>query len=370
VARTSQAKIPVALSVAERATIRRALLTWYGKNRRALPWRNVPTPYAVWVSEVMLQQTRVEVVRDYFARWMKLFPTLEALARADESAVLHAWQGLGYYSRARRLREGARYVVENYGGQLPTEPEQLTRIPGIGPYSAGAISSIAYGKPSPIVDGNVIRVLARFFALPGDPNKSPLKKELWRLAAELVPSRAASDFNQSLMEVGALVCTPKSPACYSCPLSKSCAAHASAQVHRFPELPERKKPTPLSMVVVLLSIRGRYAIQKLPLDARWWAGLDALPFGEVRPDESLEAAAIRAAKPFATLKGADLSFRPPIFHTVTRYKISLTPVVVCLKSAGAKRPGASGGGAHWVPPHELPRLALPAPHQKALRVLL
>ena len=245
-----------------RTEIRRDLLSWYRKNRRALPWRESPSPYQVWVSEVMLQQTRVETVRDYYARWMASFPDVESLAQASDDQVLTIWQGLGYYSRARRLLTGAKYIVEELGGKLPKQTDLLQKIPGIGPYSAGAISSIAFGLPSPIVDGNVIRVLARLFALPGDRGRAPLKKKLWVLAAELVPKASAGDFNQALMELGALVCTPTAPACHACPLRTNCQAHNLGEVRRFPELKERSKPTELSMVVAVIRYRGRTAIEK------------------------------------------------------------------------------------------------------------
>lgn len=341
--------------------IRRHLLVWYRKNRRALPWRDAPSPYQVWVSEVMLQQTRVEVVRDYYSRFMASFPTVESLARASEDQVLSLWQGLGYYSRARRLLSGARYVVSELGGALPEDPEELQKIPGVGPYSAGAISSIAFGRPSPIVDGNVIRVLCRLFALSGDPGRAPLKKKLWDLAALLVPESSAADFNQALMELGALVCTPSSPACHACPLRKNCSAHQTGEVNRFPELPERAKPTELSMVVAIIRYRGRVAVDKLPADARWWAGLHALPFGELGARQRPETLARSISQSLAGVTADKVQVLEVLKHSVTRFKISLTPVLV--EAQG--RP-AGGGRVVWASRSDLGDLALPAPHRKAL----
>ncbi len=166
-------------------------------------------PYRVWISEVMLQQTRVEVVRDYFERWMRALPTLRSLAAADEDQVLGLWQGLGYYSRARRLREGANFVVREMGGVLPAEPERLLQVPGVGPYSAGAIASIAFDREAPLVDGNVVRVVTRVFGLAGDPARAPLKRTFGTFAADFVQGRRPGDFNQALMELGATVCTPR-----------------------------------------------------------------------------------------------------------------------------------------------------------------
>ncbi|HWZ89432.1 MAG TPA: A/G-specific adenine glycosylase, partial [Polyangiaceae bacterium] len=189
--------------------IGRDLLAWYTKHKRDLPWRKSLDPYAVWVSEMMLQQTQVATVIPYFERWMKRFPDVAALAGADESDVLHAWQGLGYYSRARNLRRAAAEMVSRHAGRVPEQVADLCALPGIGPYSAGAIASIAYGRAEPLVDGNVVRVLSRLFARRGDPTRAPLKTELWELARSLVralpPSGAPGDFNQALMELGATV---------------------------------------------------------------------------------------------------------------------------------------------------------------------
>lgn len=311
----------------------------------------------------MLQQTRVEVVRDYYTRWMASFPDVETLALANEDDVLSLWQGLGYYSRARRLLAGARHVVSRFGGQLPESPEELQKIPGLGPYSAGAISSIAYGRPSPIVDGNVVRVLTRWCALSGDPAKAPLKKILWELAGHLVPARSPADFNQGLMELGATICTPKSPACHACPVRRHCAAHATGEATRFPEIPKRPPPTALSMVVLVMHRRGQLGIQKLPPDARWWAGLHALPFAELGDGEAAEGAARRLVSSLVGGGPIDLRVVPSFQHSVTRYKIALSPIVVRVG-----KPQSGARTVSWVSQSDLGAFALPAPHRKALRL--
>lgn len=315
----------------------------------------------------MLQQTRVEVVKDYFTRWMKLFPSISALASADEVEVLHAWQGLGYYTRAKRLRSGAQFVRDHHGGVLPAGVDELLSIPGIGPYSAGAISSIAFGQKSPLVDGNVIRVLSRLFALAGDPNKMPLKRILWDVAGALVPENHPGDFNQALMELGALICTPKRPACHACPLRSECVAHKEGQTLRFPELPRPKKPTALSMVVVLARHRGALAVQTLPADARWWAGLDAFPFGEAT-EESQASVALRLAKEVGVpaikkSRGASFTLLKPLSHSVTRYKISLQPILFDLSARRAT------DRFRWIKESQMSELALPSPHRKIARAL-
>jgi len=211
---------------------------------------------------MMLQQTQVRTVIPYFQSWMQRFPNVRALANADESDVLHAWQGLGYYSRARNLRRAAQEMLRVHDGRVPERVAELLALPGIGPYSAGAIASIAYGHAEPLVDGNVIRVLSRLFALRGDPNKAPLKAELWARARALVPAEAPGDFNQSLMELGATVCTPRAPRCAACPLASHCQALARDLVETLPELPKRSKATPVHVVSAIAMRGGRVPRQR------------------------------------------------------------------------------------------------------------
>jgi A/G-specific adenine glycosylase len=199
--------------------LRGALLAWYDERRRDLPWRRDPDPYRVWISEIMLQQTRVETVIPYYERWLRRFPTLETLASAQPDDVLRAWEGLGYYSRARNLHHAARLVRERYAGDVPSEPTRLRELPGVGEYTAGAIASIAFGKAEPAVDGNVRRVLARLFDA-ADPRPRTLRG----VAAALVPRDRPGDFNQALMELGATVCTARSPRCDLCPVTAGCRA--------------------------------------------------------------------------------------------------------------------------------------------------
>ena len=203
-------KTPEATNEAKvRGAVTHALLDWYGKQRRPLPWRATRDPYCIWVSEVMLQQTQVATVIGFYERWLRRFPDVAALASAETEDVLRAWEGLGYYSRARNLQRAAQRVVERHGGQLPASVSQLLELPGIGRYSAGAIASIAFALDEPAIDGNIVRVLTRVFALRGDPKRAPLAGRLWQLARELLPSGRAGEFNQALMELGATCCTPR-----------------------------------------------------------------------------------------------------------------------------------------------------------------
>jgi A/G-specific adenine glycosylase len=252
------------------AHFRRKLLAWYHQNRRDLPWRisrnssnTTPNPYLVLVSEAMLQQTQVATVIPYFDRFIKAFPTLTHLASASEQHVLRLWQGLGYYSRARNLLATAK-MVQNLGGQLPTSVEELLKLPGVGRYTAGAISSIAFNRRSPILDGNVTRVLSRL-----DLFRDPNKESLWRRAEELLPKTNCGDFNSALMELGATICTPHNPKCDSCPIQSHCAAQAAGVQEQIPQ-PSPKKFRPLERRLTLaISLNNNYLIEQRPPTGRW-----------------------------------------------------------------------------------------------------
>ncbi|MBI3119584.1 MAG: A/G-specific adenine glycosylase, partial [Candidatus Hydrogenedentes bacterium] len=209
------------------AAIRRALLAWYRQEARDLPWRRTADPYRIWISEVMLQQTRVDQGLPYYERFLDAFPDLATLAAASEDQVLKAWEGLGYYTRARNLHKTAQTVAEQHGGKLPERAELLQLLPGVGRYTAGAIASICFGERVPVLDGNVKRVLARVHRIEDSIDDPATEKELWILAAELVPPRGPGEFNQSMMELGARLCTPKKPRCEECPVSAHCSAFAA-----------------------------------------------------------------------------------------------------------------------------------------------
>jgi A/G-specific adenine glycosylase len=223
--------------------VSRALVRWFTRAHRDLPWRRTRDPYAIWVSEIMLQQTRVEAVVPHYERFLARFPSVHALAGAPADDVLHAWSGLGYYRRARQLHAAAAVVVREHAGLLPMDETALLALPGIGRYTAGAIRSIAFGKPAPIVDGNVARVLSRLYALRGAPGEATRERRLWELATALVPAGHASEFNQGLMELGATVCVPRAPRCDACPLAALCVAHARGREEAFPPPRLRAAPT-------------------------------------------------------------------------------------------------------------------------------
>lgn len=240
------------------------ILKWYAINARKLPWRGKTNPYRVWISEVMLQQTRVETVVPYYLRWIKQFPNLRSLAAAREHDVLRQWEGLGYYSRARNLRRAAQEVVERFGGRIPENPAILRTLPGIGKYTAGAISSIAFGCHTPAVDGNVSRVLARVFKVTV-PVRSPAgQRIIWQLATAHLPDGRVGDFNQGLMDLGAGICLPRLPRCNICPLRKLCQANLLGAQARIPVLGSRKPRPHHTVAAAVIKKRGRVLIAQRP----------------------------------------------------------------------------------------------------------
>ncbi len=316
----------------------------------------------------MLQQTQVRTVIPYFQSWMQRFPNVTALANAEESEVLHAWQGLGYYSRARNLRRAAQQMLRVHDGRVPERVSELLALPGIGPYSAGAIASIAYGHAEPLVDGNVIRVLARLFALRGDPNRAPLKAELWARARALIPKQAAGDFNQSLMELGATVCTPRTPRCQACPLADHCQALAAGLVDVLPELPARAKATPVHVVSAIATRGGRVLVTKLRPDAPRWAGMWLFPNAEVSSAETPETAVARALLSAVGLRGEATGLLCVVRHTVTRFRITLDAYRTRVAAGTAKALTVSE--CAWKRPDELLDLAMPNAHRRIAERLL
>ncbi|ABO65850.1 A/G-specific adenine DNA glycosylase [Geobacillus thermodenitrificans NG80-2] len=241
----------------------RDLLDWFARERRDLPWRQDRDPYKVWVSEVMLQQTRVETVIPYFEKFIRQFPTLEALADADEDEVLKAWEGLGYYSRVRNLHAAVKEVKERYGGKVPDNPDEFSKLKGVGPYTVGAVLSLAYGVPEPAVDGNVMRVLSRLFLVTDDIAKASTRKRFEQIVREIMAYEQPGAFNEALIELGALVCTPRRPSCLLCPVQAHCRAFAEGVPE---ELPVKTKKTAVKQVplavAVLTDQEGRILIRK------------------------------------------------------------------------------------------------------------
>jgi A/G-specific adenine glycosylase len=274
--------------------IQQALVAWFRRGHRDMPWRKTRDPYAIWISEIMLQQTRVDTVTPYFQRWMQRFPSVSKLAAAPLDDVLTHWAGLGYYARARNLHAAARDVVTTYGGAFPSTAERLRELRGVGAYTAGAIASIAFGEAAPIVDGNVVRVLARLDALPGAADASALKKRVWQRAEELVRAdggERAGDFNQAMMELGATVCTPAAPGCSRCPLVAHCQARAKGAVDEYPAPKTKKPPRAVDAVALLVEREGKLLLVRRP-PTGLWGGLWEPPWQPSPTTDARAAAAL------------------------------------------------------------------------------
>jgi A/G-specific adenine glycosylase len=242
------------------------LLDWYARHQRPLPWRRTRDPYRLWVSEIMLQQTQVETVKPYYARWLRRFPTLKALAAAPQQEVLAAWEGLGYYARARNLHRAAQTVMREHAGRIPATVEGLLTLPGIGRYTAGAIASLAFGADAAVLDGNVKRVLARAFDYAEDVKSPRGERDLWALAESLVPSGRAGDYNQALMDLGATICTPRSPACRICPLLGLCLAQRRGVQLERPVVKKRAALPRHTLAAGVIRRRGRVHLLQRPED--------------------------------------------------------------------------------------------------------
>jgi len=299
------------------------LLDWYGENAREMPWRSHISPYRTWVSEVMLQQTQVETVIPYFTNWMARFPDIETLAAADEQDVLGQWEGLGYYSRARNLHRAAQYVRDNYQGQLPETAAELQKLPGIGPYTAAAIASIAFGEDVAALDGNIRRVLARLFDI-REPARSPLgERQLSELAQANLPSGRAGDYNQALMDLGALICKPKKPDCERCPIANSCRARQlGVQEARPVKLPRKKTPH-LTVTAAVIRRDGKVLIAQRPSKGLL-GGMWEFPGGTLEADDADLAACLQ--REIREELGMDIIIGQPFGvydHAYTHFKITL-----------------------------------------------
>ncbi|UCG25234.1 MAG: A/G-specific adenine glycosylase [Chloroflexota bacterium] len=306
--------------MSDNSNVSRRLLAWWDEGHAILPWRETTDPYAIWVAEVMLQQTLIATVLPYYRRWMARYPTVEALAQASLADVLKSWEGLGYYSRARNLHTAAQTVAAEYGGHLPHEVEELVKLKGIGRYTAGAISSIAFGRSTPVLDGNVIRVLSRLDDLEDDVTRSATQRRLWRRAGELVPIRRPGAYNQALMELGQQVCLPAAPRCHLCPLADLCLARVRGSQLERPVRPPRKRIPHYDVTAgVIWGANGRFLISQRPLDGLL-GGLWEFPGGKQEPGESLAeslareiaeelAIVIDVGRPLTTVKHAYTHFR-------------------------------------------------------------
>ena len=346
---------------------RRKLLRWFQGRQRDLPWRRTRDPYAIVVSEFMLQQTQVKAVIPYYRRFLKRFPDLRSLAAAGEQDVLHAWAGLGYYRRARQLHRFAAATLERHSGVVPDRPEPLRALPGFGPYTAAAVASIAFGRACAVVDGNVARVLCRLFREGGDPSAGATRRRLAERAQALLAPRRPGDFNQAIMELGALVCRPKAPRCGECPVRSLCGAFCRREQERYPA--PRKRPRILAVAewAPIVLRRGKILLIQRGDNDRW-SGMWEIPHAEARPGEDLETGAARVAKALSGLRLGSVTPAFTVRYAFTRYRFEAQ---CAWGRAAAGRTRLSEHQAFcWVAPDRLESYPLPSPHRRIARRIL
>ena len=340
------------------------LLLWFDAHQRALPWRGAPSPYAVWVSEVMLQQTRVESARHYYERFMQRFPDVAALAQADEQDVLQHWAGLGYYARARNLHRAAQIVSREHSGKIPDDPTRFASLPGCGPYITAAVQSIAFGAPLAAVDGNVKRVLARLDADPFPVNHTRAHRHYLPRAQELLSPHRPGDHNQAMMELGALICTPRNPDCPRCPVAAFCTARAQDTAHRLP-VREKKQRAPLRhFVSVILVHRRHYLLFQRPAKGLL-GGLWEFPSAERTAQETAQEACARYVHARTGHPGAAPQHATQLQHAYTHFRLHIDVYYCPVPSRALQAPTQLPH--HWLPLDDVADFPLSSVNQKILR---
>ena len=344
---------PSKTNILQKSTFQSSILAWYYRHRRDLPWRKSNDPYIIWLSEIILQQTRVNQGLPYFEKFVKNYPRVQDLAKAKEDKVLKDWEGLGYYSRARNLHATAKHVSENLNGDFPRKYDELIKLKGVGSYTAAAISSFVAGEPRAVLDGNVFRVLSRYFAIGTPINTTAGKKEFEQLAKEMLDVNSVADYNQAIMEFGAVQCTPKSPNCQNCVLNESCAAFAKGQVADFPVKEKKKYDRQRYLTYLLINSGGEIAVQQR-VEKDIWRQLFQFPLIEgdahLNPDEIIESIKQQGLliKEVVDLKPHKLS------HQTIHCRIVLIDVQRKLKLSIAE-------DAQWVAKEKLVDYAFPKP---------
>ena len=352
--------------VRRRGAIRKAVIAWYGRCARDLSWRGTGDPYAVWVAEVILQQTRVDQGTPYIERFLREFPDVHSLARATGDRVLKVWEGLGYYARARNLHKAARHVAGELGGVFPETAEAWMRLPGVGRYTAGAIASIGFGEETPLVDGNVKRVIARLANISDCVDDAAVSERVWVLAGALVRGPSPGALNQGLMELGATVCKPRDPDCPGCPVKRHCAAFALGTQARLPVLRERKKPPHHEIVVGAIAKKGRFLLGKRP-PGGLLGGLWEFPGGKVARGETHAAALIRELREELGIEVEVGGLVASVKHAYSHFKVTLN-VYRCEHISGRPKPRAHTE-LRWAAASEFSDFAFPKANHKFLQLL-
>ncbi|WP_217442088.1 A/G-specific adenine glycosylase [Myxococcus sp. CA039A] len=361
------ARVPtVTPSAAHLASVRTPLLDWYDRNKRDLPWRRTKDPYAIWLSEVMLQQTQVATVIPYWERFLARFPTVLALAAAPLDDVLSGWKGLGYYSRARNLHRAAQEVVSRFGGKLPSTAAELLSLPGFGRYTSGAVASIAFGEQAPLVDGNVARVLSRLFEVEGLPGDREREATLWELATLLVKGERPGDFNQALMEHGATTCRPENPLCLLCPVRTGCVAFRKGRVDELPPAKVRAAPKKLTLALAVWAHADTLLFARRA-DSGLFGGLWELPAAEVDEDATEAETTLRLTGAL----GAGVKLEA-MLGTVKRQLTHRDLTLRLYRISGPLRPTRSAAfqELRWCTPSEAATLGMSTAMQRALEAAM
>jgi len=354
------------MNATEPASLRKQLIKWYLKHRRDLPWRRSDDSYHIWVSEVMLQQTQVNTVLKYYHRFLKTFPNIKKLARADLQDVLKVWEGMGYYARARNLHRAASVVANDYGGRIPNSWEDLRSLPGIGDYTAAAVLSIAFNQPYPVVDGNVKRVLARLHKIGAPVNQTRSYPVFKDAAGKLLDPKQPGIFNQAMMELGALICKPKNPVCDACPLDHLCLAFKARQVAKFPKRRKSRATPKYHITVGVIFKDDRVLITRRKAEGLL-GGLWEFPGGKIKQGESAEAACIREIKEEVNLKVRIDSHLTRVKHAYTHFRI-IMEVFCCRYVSGKVK--LHGPTAHrWIRIEEYKNYPFPKANHKFIPLL-
>jgi A/G-specific adenine glycosylase len=343
-----------------------SLLKWFAKQKRQLPWRETRDPYRIWISEVMLQQTRVATVIPYYHRFLETFPDIEALAKAKDSVLMKAWEGLGYYARVRNLREAAQTVVKQYKGKLPTSYQELIKLKGFGTYTAASVASLAFGEDCAAVDGNVMRVLARLYAIESDIRKTAAKREFQRIAETLLPQGEAGQFNEALMELGATVCKPKKPACEVCPLRRNCKAFQEGRVNELPRKSPKAAIPHHQIAISVVHKNGKVLIALRPSEGLL-GNLWEFPGGKCKGEESLAECCRRETLEETGLEVEVGKCFSIVEHSFTHFRITLH-AFHCRYLCGKATPKSSQK-IRWVKPQDLDEYAFPKANKKIIEDL-
>ena len=359
------------LLLAEREQFVELLLNWWDQGHSDLPWRRSKDPYAIWIAEVMLQQTQIATVTPYYKRWMARFPTVSAVVQAPLDDVLKVWEGLGYYRRARNLHAAAAIILDMYNGHLPDTVSELMKLPGIGRYTAGAIASIAFGRQVPVLDGNIIRVLSRLTDLEEDVTKSHTRKELWQLASDIVPAEKTGDYNQALMELGQRVCVPSTPQCIGCPVSNFCLARERGTQYERPVRPPRKHIPHYDVVAGVIrhsqiSADAKFLIARRPLDSML-GGLWEFPGGKVEASENYEEALRREIAEELAIDIRVGRYLTEVKHAYTHFKIVMD--VFCCSYLAGKIKLNGPVDYRWIKLDKLDNYPFPKANHKFFREL-